>query len=214
MVIGNAEPVLAHQREVVEEVFGCPVRETYGMAEYVAAASECDQGRLHLWPEVGVVEVLAHEADVVAAAGTTGRLACTGLLNSSMPLVRYLVGDSGALAHDDERCGCGRTLPVLATVEGRIDDLVRTADGRVIGRLDPVFKGSLPIGGAQIVQEELDRFRVLVVPVAGWGPAAAASITSRLRDRVGDVRVEVEEVDALPLGPNGKLKAVVSRVTG
>ena len=32
VVIGNAEPVLGYQRRMISEVFGCPVRETYGMA--------------------------------------------------------------------------------------------------------------------------------------------------------------------------------------
>jgi phenylacetate-CoA ligase len=212
VVIGNAEPVLEHQREVISEVFGCPVRETYGMAEYVAAASECDEGRLHLWPEVGVLEVVGHDRDVPVDPGQTGRFACTSLLNRSMPLIRYVVGDTGALSAPEASCGCGRTLPVLASVEGRSDDLVTTADGRLIGRLDPVFKGSLPIAGAQIIQEDLGRFRVLVVPAAGYSDAAARSITQRLLERVGEATVDIELIDELPTGANGKFKAVVSRV--
>ena len=141
-----------------------------------------------------------------------GWFACTGLLNTTMPLIRYLVGDAGSVAPPDESCACGRTLPMLRSIEGRCDDLVRTADGRLIGRLDPVFKGTLPIIGAQIIQEELDRFRVLVVPAAGYGGEAEGSITRRLRERVGDVRVEVEVVDQLPIGANGKFKAVISRL--
>ena len=211
VVIGNAEPVLAHQREVISDVFGCPVRETYGMAEYVAAASECENGSLHLWPEVGEVEVLDDQGDRLEA-GQTGRLCCTGLLNTTMPLVRYLLGDVGRLAPGEKTCACGRTLPVLEAIEGRSDDLVHTVDGRVLGRLDPVFKGDLPLFGAQIVQEELTRFRVLVVPAPGYGRDVADVISTRLRDRVGPVEVSIEEIDELPVGPNGKFKAVISRV--
>ena len=211
-VIANAEPVLDHQRSAIRDVFGCEIRETYGMAEYVAAASECEHGRLHLWPEAGLVEVVDMHADHPVAVGETGRLVCTGLVNTTMPLVRYLVGDAGSLRADTDTCPCGRTLPALTSVEGRCDDLVHTIDGRVIGRLDPVFKGDLPIAAAQIIQEALDEFRVLVVPDDGYGPKARDSITSRLRARVGDVQVWVEEVDALPTGPNGKVKAVVSHI--
>ena len=50
VAITNAEPVLDHQRAAIIGAFGCPVRETYGMAEIVAAAGECEAGRLHLWP--------------------------------------------------------------------------------------------------------------------------------------------------------------------
>ena len=213
VVVANAEPLLPHQRAVIAEVFGCPVRETYGMAEYVAAASECDHGRLHLWPEVGVLEVLGHDADEPVAAGETGRLVCTGLLNRSMPLVRYVVGDAGAVAPPGDPCPCGRTLPVLSSVEGRLGDLVRTPDGRLIGRFGRVFTPDLPIAGAQLVQEELARFRVLVVPAEGFGPRASEALVAALRRRVGDVQVDVEVVDRLPTGPNGKLRAVVSHVT-
>ena len=58
VVIANAEPLLAYQRPVIEEAFGCPVRETYGASEAVVAASECEHRSMHLWPEVGVTEVV------------------------------------------------------------------------------------------------------------------------------------------------------------
>jgi phenylacetate-CoA ligase len=53
VAISNAEPLFEHQRSVIEMAFGCPVRDTYGMAEIVAAASECSKGKMHLWPDVG-----------------------------------------------------------------------------------------------------------------------------------------------------------------
>ena len=57
VAIANAEPVYDYQRATITEAFNCPVRETYGMAEIAAMASECSAGRLHIWPEVGWVEV-------------------------------------------------------------------------------------------------------------------------------------------------------------
>jgi len=60
------------------------------MAEIVAAASECESGKLHLWPEVGWVEILENNQPV--PNGTAGDLVCTGLLNRDMPLIRYRVG--------------------------------------------------------------------------------------------------------------------------
>src|SRR5262245_40740114 len=91
VAITNAEPLLAGQRRSISEAFQCPVRETYGMAEIVAAASECNSGQLHLWPEVGWVEVF--DNDQFVDDGNPGELVCTGLLNTDMPLIRYRVGD-------------------------------------------------------------------------------------------------------------------------
>jgi phenylacetate-CoA ligase len=209
VVATNAEPLYEHQREVMERAFGCPVYETYGMSETTAAASECTAGRLHLWPEASVVEVL-HE-DQPVAPGITGDLVCTGFLNSDMPLIRYRVGDRGALADPGAApCPCGRTLPVLAKVEGRSDDVLFTADGRRVGRLDPVFKGNLPLLEAQIIQEEIGRLRLRYVPAPGFTDDHAREIVARIRDRMGEVMVELEPLSAIPRTANGKLRAVMN----
>jgi phenylacetate-CoA ligase len=201
VVITNAEPVFDYQRQAIAKAFRCPVRETYGMAEMVAAASECEAGRLHLWPEAGVTEVVE------------GELICTGLMNPDMPLIRYRVGDRGALADAGESCPCGRTLPMLAGIEGRLDDVLYTADGRAIGRLDPVFKANLPVREAQIVQERLDHIRVRYVPAPGYNAAAGASIVARLQDRLGPVKVTLEELPEIPRTAAGKFRAVVCNLS-
>jgi phenylacetate-CoA ligase len=212
VVITNAEPVYPHQRAAIQEAFQCPVRETYGMAEIVAAASECSASRLHLWPEAGIVETL--EKDRFASQGTSGELVCTGLFNPDMPLIRYRVGDRGHLAQPNEQCSCGRTLPILEAIEGRLDDTVYTVDGRPIGRLDPVFKAYLPLLEAQIIQERLDFFRIVYVAGPGFDDRTEEELRERLRARVGSVDVTFDPVDRIPRGANGKFKAVVSRVTG
>lgn len=198
-VITNAEPVYEYQRRAIEAAFACPVRETYGMAETVAAASECEAGALHLWPETGVLETAA-----------SGELIGTGLLNPTMPLVRYRIGDHATLAPADAPCGCGRRLPRLAALEGRNDDVLRTRDGRRIGRLDPVFKSALPVREAQIIQEQLDRLRVRYVPDDRFTPAALDDIAARLRARMGEIEIVFEAMNEIPRGPGGKFRAVVS----
>ena len=208
VVVTNAEPVYEHQRRAIEKAFGCPVRETYGMSEIVAAASECEAGGLHLWPEAGVVEVVAGGETV--GDGATGELVCTGLMNGDMPLVRYRVGARGARAvATDEACACGRTLPVLASVEGRTDDLVYTADGRRVGCIDTIYGARLPVREAQIVQETLGRVRVRYVPAPEFTAASGDSITRGVRERMGAIEVVLERVDEIPRGANGKYRAVV-----
>jgi phenylacetate-CoA ligase len=208
-VLTNAEPLLSHQREAITAAFGCPVRETYGMSEMVAAAGECAAGSLHLWPEVGRVEIV--DGDRPIPVGETGELVATGLLNRDMPLIRYRIGDRGALDPVGTSCECGRSLPRLRSLEGRSDDLLFTRDGRVVGRLDPVFKGDLPIREAQIIQESLDCVRVLYIPASDDEPDLS-TLVSGLRARLGDVRVDLEAVEAIPRGANGKLQGVISKV--
>ena len=206
VAITAAEPLLAHQREAITEAFGCPVRETYGMTEMVAAASECASGTLHQWPEVGAIELLVDGRP--APPDAAGELVCTGLLNTDMPLIRYRVGDSGRLADPAARCACGRTLPAIAGVDGRTNDLLITRDGRRIYWLNPVFYG-LPVREAQIVQQRLECLRVRYAPAPGFSADTAREIRARLRSRMGPIEVELEEVPVVPRSAGGKLRAVV-----
>ncbi len=131
--IANAEPIHEYQRKAIADAFQCPVRETYGMAEVVSAASECDSGILHSWPDVGVLETLEGNE---AVRDRPADFICTGLLNTDMPFIRYRVGDRGLAGKNDSTCSCGRSLPQLDHIEGRVDDVLYTTDGRRIGRLD------------------------------------------------------------------------------
>jgi phenylacetate-CoA ligase len=211
VVITNAEPLHDYQREAIAAAFHCPVRETYGMAEIVAAASECPRSQMHIWPEVGVLEVM--KDNVPARVGDTGDLVCSGLLNIDMPLIRYMVGDQGSLSAYNKTCNCGRSLPLLKNVEGRADDILYTANGRQIGRLDPVFKSNLPVIEAQIIQESFDRVIVRFVPAPDYHPKDGQSIAKRLRERMGDVKIILEPVQQIPLESNGKFRAVISKIS-
>lgn len=211
VVITNAESISRESRETLSSVFSCPVRETYGQVEMVAMASECHRGSLHLWPESGLVEVFQDEKDVPVKDGTVGRIVATGLLNDAMILVRYEVGDRGSLAPGSRSCACGRGLPVLEQVIGRLTDFVVTADGRRVFWLNPVFYG-LPVKEAQIIQESEDSLLVLVVVAPGFGSNTRTMIVERLQGRVGGMHIGIEQVDRIPRGPNGKFRAVVSKI--
>jgi phenylacetate-coenzyme A ligase PaaK-like adenylate-forming protein len=211
VAITNAEPLLEHQREAIGAAFGCPVRETYGMAETVAAGSECEFGVLHEWPEVGWIEVLEEGRPVVP--GQAGEFVCTSLFNIDTPLIRYRVGDRGAVEDSARSCRCGRTLPIFREIEGRCDDVLYTTDGRRVGRLDPVFKGGIPLREAQIVQEALEVVRVRYVPAPGFGSAHGRVLVERLQARLGPIKVVLEEVQHIPRTRNGKFRAVVCELS-
>jgi len=212
VVITSAEPIYDYQRATIAQAFNCPVRETYGMSEIVAAASECKGGRLHLWPEAGWVEVI-EGSRTLPHGGVSGDLVCTGLMNADMPLIRYRTGDRGTMREKPDTCQCGRALPVIERIDGRIDDVVYTMDGRRIGRLDPIFKGDLPIHEAQIIQETLNSVRVRYVPTVGFGNLHERRIIDGVRSRLGPVNVIMEPLIKIPRGPNGKFHAVICNLS-
>ncbi len=212
-IFSNAEMLLPVQRQIIDRAFNCSVVDTYGMSELAAAASECEEKNMHLWPDTGIVEVLSDDMDLPVPDGECGRLICTGLINFDMPLIRYQVGDRGALAPKGTRCLCGRNLPVLERIDGRIDDVILTRDGRRIGRLDSIFKSNLPVIEAQLIQEQIDMMRVKVVPAPGFDDAAEEQLRKRITERVGAIRLVVEKVGKIERGRNGKFKFVVNQLS-
>jgi phenylacetate-CoA ligase len=212
VAVTNAEPLFSTQRRAIAEAFQCPVRETYGSSEIAGAASECDHGKLHVWPEVGCIESL--EKLGLVEDGMPGEVALTGLLNADMPLIRYRQGDCARLESEagETQCGCGRLLPTIGGLEGRADDVLYTPDGRAVGRLDPAFKGTMPLHEAQIIQETFGRVRVLYVPASGFTAHSRRELTRAIRDFLGSVEVVLEEVEQIPREKNGKFRAVISKV--
>ena len=211
VAISNAEPMSSQQRTVIEAAFGCAVRDTYGMVESVAAASECEHGTMHMWPDAGIVELL----DAAAAHGAvegSHRMICTGLLNDAMPLVRYDVGDRAVIAASStDSCPCGRHLPRMVRVEGRSSDNLVTRDGRLVFWLNPVFY-ELDVREAQIVQPSIDQVIVNLVPGDTLRLEDDAVIAERLHERLGDIDVQVRRVESISRGPNGKFRPVVNLV--
>ncbi len=209
VVVTQAEPCYDHHREVIEKAFGCSVRTSYGMAEMLAQASECEFGNLHLWPEYGVCEIDDGSGNLTCSG--TGDLVMTGLLNYDMPLIRYCVGDRGTLASPEKTCPCGRGLPIVENVEGRIDDVLLTRDGRMVGRLSTAFK-NLPIVEVQTIQRSIDHILLKVVPDRQFDDSSKRALIQSVQERMGDVEVEVELLATIPRGPNGKFRTVVCEI--
>jgi len=101
----------------------------------------------------------------------------------------------------------------MDAIEGRKDEVLYTADGRQIGRLDPVFKADLPLHEAQIIQESLMKVVVKYVPATGFSSNAANDIVANIRQRMGPVDVVLEEVSEIPRGANGKFRAVICKLS-
>jgi phenylacetate-CoA ligase len=212
VIFTNAEPLFDFQRKKLEEVFGCPVKETYGLAEMVCAASECERGNLHWWPEAGVHEIV-DENGFQVNPGETGRLISTGLLNLDMPLIRYDTKDLAVRPERAAQCPCGRSLPLAGKFVGRHDDVIVTADGRKLTQLDSIFDPHLPLKEAQIVQNALDDFVIRVVVEPGWTQADADYLIAELEKRVGKVRISVKQENHIERTWAGKFRIIVSNVT-
>lgn len=209
-VVTTSEKVTEEMRAVMEQAYGCQVYEEYSTVENVLFASACRHRRLHVSPDVGVVEILRPDGSA-CAPGETGEVVATGLLRRTQPLIRFRLGDLAAWAKDDAPCPCGVALPVIEEVIGRLEDVITGPDGRQLVRFHGIFVNQPHVREGQVIQETLDRIRVKVVPVNGFGTADMQNIVSRIQQRLGTaVQVVVEPVDSIPRTASGKFKAVIS----
>lgn len=209
-VITTSEKVTPGMRAVMEEAYRCRVFEEYSTVENALFASECEHGRLHVSPDVGVVEILRPDG-APCKAGEVGEVVATCLMRSLQPFIRYRLGDLAAW--DDEPCPCGRSMQVIKEVVGRMEDVVVGPDGREMVRFHGIFVDQPHVREGQIVQEAVDRIVVKVVPASGFGIEDERDIIRRMHQRLGaDVQVSVERVEGIPRSSSGKYKAVVSLV--
>jgi phenylacetate-CoA ligase len=204
-IVTSSESLPRDARETIESAFHCRVFDWYGQGERVAAIGTCERGHYHLLTDYSFVELLPADNGWHEIVGT-------GFNNWAMPLIRYRCGDFVRPA-TGERCPCGRSFPLIAEVQGRVDDCVKLPDGRSIGRLDHIFKGLSGIVEAQIRQDQIDAVTVLVVPAPSFNDAIRDHLVANARERLGpDIGLDVKLVDAVPRTARGKLKGVVCNV--
>lgn len=207
MAVTTSETLDSESRRLIEAAWQCRLFDRYGAAEGCVFAGQCEYGRYHVSPELGIVEIVNSRGEN-CAPGEAGEVVCTGLHNAIQPLIRYRIGDMASWA-TDQHCRCGRNTPVLEGLLGRIDDMLYTRDGRRVGRIDHIFKGAQNVKEAQVRQDRLDRFVVHVVPAPGFSGDDARRIRENLRLHVGDVEIHVEPVPSIERTASGKFRAVV-----
>jgi phenylacetate-CoA ligase len=208
----TSERLYDDQREQISRTFGCRVANGYGGRDAGFIAHECPAGGMHVTAEDIVVEIV-DPAGRVLPTGEAGEIVVTHLATREFPFVRYRTGDVGVLG--EEPCACGRGLPLLKEIQGRSTDFVVAADGTVMHGLAVIYVlRDLPgIAGFKIVQESLDRTRVLVIPGEGFGPQQTQAIEQGLKARLGSsVDVRVDPVAEIPPEKSGKFRYVVSHV--
>ena len=210
-VFTTSETVFPNQRALIEEVFGCKVLDAYGNSEMCAYAMQCERGEYHLSLEHSLVEVLG-ENDRPVRPGETGRVVTTAFGNPLFPLIRYEIGDLITVSVNQKSL-CGRSGLILDGVLGRVEDYVVTADGRLVGRLDHLFKDSRAVVEAQIVQEKVGEVVLRIVRSNGYLLHDEEEIIREARLRLGaNTLVRFEYVNIIPRTKNGKFRFIVSMI--
>lgn len=209
-IITTAEVLMPAQRMLIEQVLGGKVFNRYGCREVSVIASECgEHSGMHVNAEALLVEIVpAH-----GLPAPWGKVVVTDLLNDSMPLIRYEIGDVARWA--ENACACGRGLPMLAEVEGRTTDFLHLPDGRAVSgpALTLVIADLANVRQVQFVQRQQDEVILRVVPGRGYDAEARQELQRRLDLYLkGAARLTIEEVDVIPAEVSGKYRFVKSEL--
>lgn len=206
-VITSAEVLLEEQRCALEAAFGGRVFNRYGCREVSVIASECaHHAGLHVNAEALLVELVPASG----LAAPWGKVVITDLLNRSMPLIRYEIGDVSRW--QEGPCACGRGLPRLAEVQGRTTDFLHLPDGRwVSGPALTLVVADMPtVRQVQFVQRGQAEIVLRVVPGAGYDAGVRDELRRRLALYLRDgLPLRLEEVGAIASEASGKYRFVV-----
>lgn len=209
----TAAPLTPETRTFLESTLGAPVHDQYRCSEVPWMAGECGRrDGLHVFSDMRRIEAV-DDAGRPVPPGVVGDLVVTDLTNRVFPLVRYRLGDRGALRA--QPCACGVALPLMDPPDGRTVDMIRLPDGTVVaGGMFSIFSAA-PAAVRQFRMHQRADHSLDVLAVLGdtaTARADAEAALEALRTRLGrQVEVRLQVVDALPY-TGGKIKYITSDV--
>jgi phenylacetate-CoA ligase len=211
MVFSNGEILSKFQRRQIQKNMRVDINDMYGCAEFGRLAFECNEHiGLHIIPDC-ILEIL--DAGEPIDAGEDGEIVVTGLYNYAMPLIRYKLDDVGVMTN--EYCNCGRSLPLIKDVLGRVDDFLVLPSGTVISpRNINLMEGIDGIAEYQTIQQERDLISVKIVKEENFSQCSVEKVKKVILDGcLGEkVRVEVQIVENIPKERTGKKRTIISKV--
>jgi phenylacetate-CoA ligase len=190
------------QRRALERYFAAPVRNLYAATELGGCqiGLECRRGRLHLREDHCLVECLTPAGP--AEPGEVGALVVTTLASTTMPLVRYVVGDLGE--PEEEPCDCPLADWPSIRFHGRERDALYLGNRFVTTRGLDALVGLEPGVDFYCCRQTSETNLVLeIVPSLDAAPSAAA-LAERIESSLGGVTVEVRIQRRLEPAPSLK----------
>jgi phenylacetate-CoA ligase len=214
LVLGHAETVPDGVRELVQERFGARFASYYSCREIGMIAVECPiTAHYHVAVENVFIEFLDDNGREVLP-GDRGRVTVTGLHNYAMPFIRYSLADVAVAS--DRPCVCGRSLPVIERIEGRIRNAFTFRDGTRVwprGWLAREMRVFVPFRQYQMVQIDFERIELRYVrDGSGRTPDVKGLNAYARRIMHPSVEIALAPMDVLPRGPSGKFEDFISFV--
>jgi phenylacetate-CoA ligase len=211
-ILAGGETLTVKAENEISEAFKSKIFRTYGAEEFSILAFECKKhSGYHIISDAIILEILKN--DKYVSEGEEGEIIVTGLINYTMPLIRYKLGDIGTFTN--KKCTCGSGYPLIKNIEGRTDDFLILPSGRKISpRVINVIEDIPGVSRYKTVQEAKDRIVVNLVSEKGFSPETINEIKKHIKAGClgEEVKVVINLVDELSTNRRGKLRAVISNV--
>ncbi len=194
-------------RQRCQDVFDAPLVDMYSTQEVGYIALQCpDREHYHVQSEDVLVEVL-DENNNPCAPGQIGRVVVTSLHNYGTILLRFDVGD---YAEVGEPCACGRGLPVLNRILGRVRNMVTYPDGTRCWLNFVTLKHcrkEIPVQQVQMIQTSLNDLEVRIVAERSLTSAEEQSLQEMIhKDFKHPFSLTFTYHDQLLRDPSGKFE--------
>ena len=213
IVFTSAELLDPGTRRFINETFNVQLADFYGSIECGWIGWECPAHvGYHLNADCLIVEFLRDGKAV--NPGEPGEIVVTNLHSSAMPFIRYSVGDVGIPKNTP--CPCGRGLPLMDTVEGRMVDCLTLSDGRTVSpyQLTCLVEQIPGIQRYQIIQTHKDEILVKIIPDGRFTEQISHRIIVDLTAILGEkICIHTELVQELPKDSSGKFRVVKSHLS-
>ncbi len=207
------ESISAELRSDVAEQFDVRLIDLYSSEELGYMALQCPlHDHYHVQSESVLLEVLREDGSP-CSLHEPGKLVVTSLRNYATPLIRYQIGDYGEFA---DPCSCGRGLPVLKTVQGRVRNMLLHPDGSAhwpsIGFRE--IMQIAPLKQFQLVQHALDEIELRVVVDEKLSQQQEDGIREILRENLGHpFAINISYHTVLQRSASGKFEDFVSKIS-
>jgi phenylacetate-CoA ligase len=213
-IISTSMMLMPHERKIIEDVFQIKVTDRYGCEEVSLISSECEKHNgMHLNIEHLFIEFIKADG-TYAKRGEEGTIIVTDLLNRAMPFIRYRVEDIGVPLW--EKCQCGRGLPLMGKVKGRVADFLVKKDGGIVAGISLIERTLTAISGIdqlQIVQESIDDILLKVVKHFEFNIESETALLDEFHTVFGrDTQIRIEFVRRIEPEKSGKYRFSISRI--
>lgn len=200
-------------RRLIEEKFQIPVLSKYNCVESFKLGFQCEMRKgFHIHEDLCHVKIVNAEGGK-AKEGEKGEVVISNLVNRGTVLLNYRLGDVASTSNSE--CPCGRTLPLLSELEGRLEDFIWLPGGDFVHprAVWNVFQGNNEVLQYQLIQHEPDRFELKLVTVSSEAfHQSIEKLLSKLRELLGGTS-KIESAyyyQELPRERGGKFRPVIS----